>query len=78
MKPEQVFIIGDSSPTKAPYLIGVVARNLTYMDHLRSGQTKKIQVKTVQNSGLTAVVPIQYAIDMIEEHVQKVFPQIVR
>lgn len=64
-KPEAMSIQGTKSQSAA-YLIGVVAGYIPYRDVAISQQTKRPRVVFEDNSGLSAIVPVQYLIDLIQ------------
>ena len=65
LKPESI-AVGGAKPIRLAYLIGVVAGYVTYKDVAVSMQTKRPRVIFEENSGLTAVYPI----DFVEQAVQ--------
>ena len=65
LKPESI-AVGGAEPIRLAYLIGVVAGYVTYKDIAVSMQTKRPRVIFEENSGLTAVYPI----DFVEQAVQ--------
>jgi len=67
LKPELARIEGTSA-TRTAHLIGVVARYVPYTDVAVSMQTKRPRVIFEENSGLTAVQPIDFVQEAIQEH----------
>jgi len=65
LKPELAAVGGTKAITRA-YLVGVVAQYVTYKDIAVSMQTKRPRVIFEENSGLTAVYPI----DFVQQAVQ--------
>jgi S1-C subfamily serine protease len=66
-KPEIAAIQGTLAQTTA-YLLGVVKGYIPYLDVAISTQTKKPRIIFEENSGLAAVIPIDYVIEAIMEH----------
>lgn len=64
-KPEIISISGTKSVTK-PALIGIVSSYLTYKDTAVSKQTGHTRIVFEENSGLAAVVPVDYVLETIE------------
>jgi S1-C subfamily serine protease len=64
-KPEIISISGTKSVTK-PALIGIVSCYLTYKDTAVSKQTGHTRIIFEENSGLAAVVPVDYVLETIE------------
>lgn len=65
-KPELVAITG-TKPAKSAYLIGVVKSYIPYEDRAVSFQTGLPRVIFQENSGLAAVIPIDFVQDVIEQ-----------
>jgi S1-C subfamily serine protease len=68
-KPEPTAITGTQAVTSA-YLIGVVKGYITYHDVATSTQTGRPRVTFEENSGLTAVIPIDFVKEVIQEHMK--------
>jgi len=66
-KPELVSIKGTKA-VGSSYLLGIVSGYLPYLDFAISEQTKRRRVMFEENSGLTAVIPIDFVKEAIEEH----------
>ena len=66
-KPEITAIQGTLSQNSA-YLIGVVKGYIPYRDVAISVQTRQTRVVFEENSGLAAVIPIDYVVEAIMEH----------
>lgn len=64
-KPEIISISGTKSVAK-PALIGIVSGYMTYKDTAVSKQTGNTRVVFEENSGLAAVVPVDYILETIE------------
>lgn len=65
-KPEIIHIEGSKSVSK-PGLIGIVSGYLSYRDVAHSRQTGKAKVVFEENSGLAFVIPIDYALETMED-----------
>ncbi len=65
-KPEAIGLKGTNIP-KSPKLIGIVKGYLPYKDVAISQQTKRPRVIFEENTGLTAVVPVNYIEEAIEQ-----------
>lgn len=70
VKPEAISIEGTKSLTVA-YLIGIVKGYIPYNDVAFSLQTKRPRVTFEENSGLTAVHPIDFVQEAIESHIKR-------
>ena len=66
-RPEATAITGTKSQTAA-YLIGVVKSYVPYRDVAISQQTQQPRVIFEENSGLAAVVPMEYVVEVISAH----------
>lgn len=66
-KPE-VVAITETKAVSSGYLIGVIQSYLPYQDFAISEQTGKRRVMFEENSGLTAVIPIDFVIEAIKAH----------
>ena len=64
-KPEGVSIEGTKASLSA-YLIGIVTTYVPYQDIAISQQTRRPRVVFEENSGLTAVIPVDYIMETIE------------
>jgi hypothetical protein len=64
LKPEVISIAGTESCDTA-YLIGVLAKNLTYSDVAVSTQTQEPRVVFQENSGLSVVFPVDHVIEVV-------------
>jgi S1-C subfamily serine protease len=64
-RPEIVSIEGTKAVSTA-YLLGVVSSYVPYIDIAFSTQTKRPRITFEENSGLAAVVPIDYLVEIIE------------
>lgn len=64
-KPEVVSIVG-TKPIKSAYLIGIVKNYVPYQDIAYSVQTKRPRVIFEENSGLSAVIPVDFVMETIE------------
>jgi S1-C subfamily serine protease len=64
-RPEFVSIQGTKAVSTA-YLLGVVSSYVPYIDIAFSTQTKRPRITFEENSGLAAVVPIDYLVEIIE------------
>jgi len=69
-KPEAMAIQGTKS-VGAAYLIGVVRHYVSYQDIAISTQTQRPRVVFEENSGLAAVIPIDFVQETIKEHQRK-------
>lgn len=75
-KPELTRIEGTKAVSSA-YLIGVIQSYVPYQDFAISKQTGRLRVMFEENSGLTAVIPIDFVIEAIrtyEENKAKEMP----
>lgn len=66
-KPELTRIEGTKAVSSA-YLIGVIESYLPYQDFAISKQTKRLRVMFEENSGLTAVIPIDFVKEAIDAY----------
>lgn len=66
-RPENTAISGTKQQTAA-YLIGIVKSYVPYTDIAVSQQTGRPRVIFEENSGLAAVVPMEYVIEVIQTH----------
>jgi S1-C subfamily serine protease len=66
-KPE-VVAITDTKAVSAGYLIGVIQSYLSYQEFAVSEQTGRRRVMFEENSGLTAVIPIDFVKEAIDIH----------
>lgn len=66
-KPEAMAIQETKSVSSA-YLLGVILSYLPYQDFAISEQTKRLRVMFEENSGLTAVIPIDFVIEAIHTY----------
>ncbi len=64
-RPEVISIEGTKA-IKIAYLLGVVSTYLTYRDVAISQQTQQPRIIFEENSGLAAVVPVDYLIEIID------------
>jgi hypothetical protein len=71
LKPEIMSIQGTKSP-EAAYLIGIVRGYIPYREEAVSRQTGKTRITFEENSGLAAVIPVDYIDETIDEHVKYV------
>jgi S1-C subfamily serine protease len=65
-RPEAVDLKGPKAES-ASYLIGLVKGYMPFCDVAISQQTNEPRVVFTENSGLASVIPIQYAMEIIEE-----------
>jgi S1-C subfamily serine protease len=70
-RPEFVHIEGTEAPHQAARLIGVVASSVQYEDVAISLQTGEPRVVFSENTGLAAVVPVDYVNEAIDAAVEK-------
>ncbi len=68
-KPEPTAIEGTQALTAA-YLIGVVKGYITYHDVAMSVQTGRPRVTFEENSGLAAIIPIDFVREVVQEHMK--------
>ena len=73
-KPEIMAIQGTKSRSNAT-LIGIVKGYIPYQEIAISQQTKRARIMFEENSGLTAVIPVDFIIETIEAHLKKVLPR---
>ena len=66
-KPELIRIT-DTKAVSSAYLIGIIKSYLTYQDFAISEQTKRRRVMFEENSGLTAVIPIDFVQETINAY----------
>lgn len=74
-KPEALSIKG-TKPQEAAYLIGITRSYVSYRDVAVSMQSKRQRVVFEENSGLAAVHPIDFAQDIIKDHLRTLEPEI--
>ena len=66
-KPEVVAITGTKAVSSG-YLVGVIQSYVPYRDVAVSSQTHQPRIVFEENSGLTAVIPIDFVIEAIKAH----------
>jgi len=70
LKPEIVSIEGTKTITRAA-LIGIITSYVPYKDIAISQQTGRIRITFEENSGLAAVLPADYIIEVVEKAFNK-------
>jgi S1-C subfamily serine protease len=71
LKAEATSIEGTKSNNKAQ-LIGIVNSYIPYIDVAISAQTKRPRITFEENSGLANVIPVDYILETIKEHRDKI------
>jgi S1-C subfamily serine protease len=73
-KPE-IVAIQDTKAVSASNLIGMVESSINYQDVAYSLQTQKPRLISVENSGLTVIIPIDFILETIDIEYSKRFPK---
>jgi S1-C subfamily serine protease len=69
-RPEFAAIQG-TKPQYASYLLGIVKSYIPYRDVAISAQTKRPRIIFEENSGLTAVIPVEFIKDAVQQHLKQ-------
>jgi len=69
-RPELAAIQG-TQPQHASYLLGMVKSYIPYRDVAISAQTKRPRIIFEENSGLTAVIPVDFVRDALQQHLKR-------
>ena len=71
-KPEPLHHIQGTKSQSASFLIGIVSSSISYVDVAYSRQTQRPRITFEDNSGLTAVLPVDYIEEAINVHLASV------